>query len=125
VYVLSPIATNLSEIIRYRRENKWEWSTNDFNVLASNLANALATLHNAKISHNDIRPCNVHYSLEDNCYKLASFANAVKSQERGSTSVRVSTYYGAPELKNSQKVDLEQADVFSLGMTLLSAFYLC
>lgn len=123
--MLSPIGTNLSEIIKYRRGNKWGWSTGDFNALAADLGNALSALHGAKISHNDIRPCNVFYSLELSCYQLGSFANAVKSEDRVSTNVRVSTYYGAPELINSQKADLEQADVYSLGMTLLSAFYLC
>lgn len=98
MYVLSPVATNLSEIIKYRRENKWGWTTNEFNALASDLSNALSVLHGAKISHNDIRPCNVFYSLEKNCYQLACFGNAVKSSPSGNVlnQVRASTYYGAP-----------------------------
>lgn len=80
VYVLSTVTTNLSEMIKYRRQNNWAWSTEEFNALASDLTKALETLHAAKISHNDIRPCNVFYSLDKNCYQLSCFANAVKSQ---------------------------------------------
>jgi serine/threonine protein kinase len=125
IFVLSPIATNLSEIIRYRRENKWGWSASEFNALSRDLANAVAALHSAKISHNDIRPCNVFYSLERNCYQLACFANAVKLQVGAPGNVRASVCYAAPELATSNQANLEQADVYSLGMTLLSAFYLC
>jgi serine/threonine protein kinase len=39
--------------------------------------------------------------------------------------MRTSAYYGAPELSNSKQADFQQADIYSLGMTLLSAFYLC
>lgn len=97
VYVLAPVATNLSEIIKYRRENKWGWTTAEFNCLAGDLTNALSSLHKAKISHNDIRPCNIFYSLEKNCYQLSCFANAVKSNDGvNANKVRTSISYGAP-----------------------------
>ena len=96
---MSPIATNLSEIIRYRRENDWAWTVKEFDALASNLINAVQALHSANISHNDIRPCNVFYSIEKNCYQLGCFANSTKSQKgTGVSQVRTSTFFGAPEL---------------------------
>jgi serine/threonine protein kinase len=100
VLVLSPITTNLSEIIKYRRENNWAWTAEEFNALASDLANALNALHSANISHNDVRPCNVFYSLANNCYQLSFFANSVKSQQGqpglAVSQLRTSAYYGAP-----------------------------
>lgn len=33
--------------------------------------------------------------------------------------------FGAPELETGVDFDLQQADIYSLGMTLLCAFYLC
>lgn len=106
VYVLDPAVTNLSQIIRYRRENKWGWTTLEFNALVSNLVQAVKALHNGNVSHNDIRPCNVLYSLEKNCYQLANFGNAVKSakgpkKSMSKSQVRGSMYYGAPELNKN------------------------
>lgn len=86
-------------------------------------------LHRAKIAHNDLRPCNVYYSLERNCYQLAGFGNCMETGGGRSTmdvsQVRTSTVYEAPELRSSTRASLEQADVYALGVTLLSAFYLC
>ena len=39
--------------------------------------------------------------------------------------MRSSVNYGAPELSNTIDANLEQADIYSLGMTLLCSFYLC
>ena len=126
ILILEPIATNLSEIIRYRRENKWFWTVAEFNSLAWDLTNAVAELHRAGISHNDIRPCNVYFSLEKNCYQLGTFSNALKSgSNEKMIGLRTSSYFGAPELSNTVERDLSQADIYSLGMTLLCAFYLC
>lgn len=43
----------------------------------------------------------------------------------GMSQIRGSIHYGAPELSNSLLPDLEHADIYSLGVTLLCAFYLC
>ena len=61
---MEPIATNLSEIIKYRRENGWNWTISEFNVLANDLSKAVQKLHENGITHNDIRPFNVYYSTE-------------------------------------------------------------
>lgn len=85
----------------------------------------MTTLHNANISHNDIRPCNVFYSTEKNCYQLGCFSNSFKTNGGQAISqVRTSTFFGAPELGVQSEADLQKADAYSLGMTLLCAFYL-
>lgn len=93
-------------MIKYRRENRWAWTEEEFNALAYDLVTALKVLHSAKISHNDIRPCNVFYSLEKNMYQLSSFSNAVKSNEGlanlAVSQLRTSAHYGAPELSTSK-----------------------
>ena len=131
VFLISPIATNLSEIIRYRRENKWYWTTEEFNQLANDLVLALLSLHRSNICHNDIRPCNVLFSIASNCYQLGNFGNATKHEFKkarkfmSTSQVRSSANYSAPEFKSSTDVDLREADIYSLGITLLSAFFLC
>lgn len=126
---IAPVATNLSEIIRYRRENKWHWTTDEFNQLANDLVLALLTLHRSDVCHNDIRPCNVLFSLASNCYQLGNFGNAVrlglKNTNMAKSQFRSSVNYAAPELRSNLDADLQQADTYSLGMTLLSAFFLC
>lgn len=76
--------------------------------MASDLANALSVLHAAGYSHNDIRPFNVYYSLQKNCYQLGCFGNAVKFNSKserlsmGLSQMRTSSYYRAPELSVSK-----------------------
>lgn len=62
VIELEPVAASLAEIIKYRRENNWEWVETEFNQLVYDLMNALNILHIHDITHNDIRPENVFYS---------------------------------------------------------------
>lgn len=76
---MEPVATNLSEIISYRRRNKWEWTELEFKQLTRDLLEGLGELHTKGISHNDIRPSTVYYSSEKNCYLLGSFANCLKN----------------------------------------------
>lgn len=93
--------------------------------MAADLTNAISVMHHAKMSHNDIRPCNVFYSTEKNCYQLGCFANTVKQSGTATNQVRTSNYFGAPELLVQAEADLQKADIYSLGMTLLCAFFLC
>lgn len=43
----------------------------------------------------------------------------------GMSQFRGSVHFGAPELTEAFDPNLEQADIYSLGVTLLCAFYLC
>lgn len=45
VFVLENIDTNLSEIIKYRRNNNWPWSIGEFEKLVWDLCHALNSLH--------------------------------------------------------------------------------
>lgn len=84
---------------------------------------ALDDLHKAGISHNDIRPSNVFFSVARNSYLLGNFANCQKGNS--SSGARPDQRFSAPEASHQQEVDLLKGDVYSLGLTLLSAFYLC
>jgi serine/threonine protein kinase len=86
----------------------------------------LDDLHKAGISHNDIRPSNVFFSVARNSYLLGNFANCQKGTANAAASgARPDQRFSAPEASHQQEVDLLKGDVYSLGLTLLSAFYLC
>jgi serine/threonine protein kinase len=89
------------------------------------LVEGLDDLHRAGISHNDIRPDNVFYSVERNCYLLGNFANCQKGAANAASSgARPEQRFSAPEASHQHEFDLLKGDVYSLGLTLLSAFYL-
>lgn len=133
---MEPAVTSLDEIIKYRRENKAPWSVKEFEHLLHDCIQGLYTLHSNKIAHNDIRPCNIFYSLKRQTYMIGSFANAIKlrvpesnksiSHEMHSSvlKVRSSKAFEAPEIGQSEDFDPLKSDVYSLGMSMLSAFYL-
>ncbi len=56
VMELQPVSASLAEIIKYRRENNWEWAEDEFNQLVYDLASGLNALHANNITHNDLRP---------------------------------------------------------------------
>jgi serine/threonine protein kinase len=57
---------------------------------------------------------------------IGQFANSVRGTLKGNfRNARTSLNFGAPELNSSNNYDLKKADIFSLGVTLLCAFYLC
>ena len=78
VLIFEPVVTNLDEIIRYRRENRAPWTVGEFNCLVRDTVNALEKMHSNHISHNDIRPCHIYYSIAKKCYMLGSFANSLQ-----------------------------------------------
>lgn len=49
----------------------------------------------------------------------------MRQEGNAANQVRTSNYFGAPELLVQAEADLQKADIYSLGMTLLCAFYLC
>ena len=130
--MLEPVTANLSLIIKHRRDAKIVWTISEFYVLMKNLVEAVATLHDVGLAHNDIRPSHVYYSAEKKCFILGSYSNvnyACAVAPADSSAKKENFYRDPKKRKVSVCVDnLENAnkksDVYSLGMTLLSAFYL-
>lgn len=92
----------------------------------TDLVNALSDLHSAGISHNDIRPANIYFSVKKNCYVLGNYANCQKGEGNvDSSNARADNRFSAPETGHKHEINLFQGDVYSLGLTFLSAFYLC
>jgi serine/threonine protein kinase len=126
VLVFEPLDASLAQVIRYRRRNRWDWSEAEFDRFLRDLVWGLDELHRAGISHNDIRPDSVFFSVASNCYLLANFANCQKGTANAASSgARPDQRFSAPEASQQHEVDLLKGDVYSLGLTLLSAFYLC
>ena len=78
VLVMERINASLSQIINYRRANNWDWSIQEFHRFLWDLVSGLSDLHSAGISHNDIRPANVYFSVKKNCYLIGNYANCQK-----------------------------------------------
>ena len=116
------VDATLNQIISYKRKNVWDWTIGEFQSLTSDLVEGLHALHTANITHNDIRPSTVYYCLEKRCYVLGSYGSCMRDTEnaailRGRQSSR-------REPEQQSEIDRKQYDVYLLGMTLLSAFYL-
>lgn len=122
-------------VIRNRRKEGVMWSFGEFCRLFSNLVEGLSVMHGSELTHNDIRPSNVYYSKQKECFLLGSFSNVMRrAVDRQAKNVKESNHY--KDLYSTHKiarmsslkmdsVDLLKGDVYSLGMTLLTAFYLC
>lgn len=78
VIVMERVDATLSEIISFKREHLWDWTIGEFHQLTSDLVDAVHALHEIEITHNDIRPSVVYYSLKRKCYVLGSFDSCMK-----------------------------------------------
>jgi serine/threonine protein kinase len=78
VAVLEPVASSLSIIIRNRRKEGLLWSFHEFCALFDDLVEGLCVLHGNGLTHNDIRPSNVYYSSQKDCFLLGSFSNVMR-----------------------------------------------
>lgn len=101
-------------------------------MLMKNLVEAVATLHDVGLAHNDIRPSHVYYSAERKCFILGSYSNVnyAHAVAPADSSAKKENFYRDPKKRRTSVCidNLENAnkksDVYSLGMTLLSSFYL-
>lgn len=116
------IDATLSQIIAFKRSHKWNWTIHEFYRLTSDLVEAVYTLHEADITHNDIRPSTVYYSLNRKCYILGSYACCSNEDGAGGVVMRQSSRKTISKMV--AEVNRKQFDIHMLGMTLLSAFYL-
>eukprot|EP01083_Nonionella_stella_P290729 989232_1 len=97
--------------------------------LCTDLLSHLDTMHSANIIHNDIKPDNIVFDIDDNKWKLIDFDLSMKVERDGREGVilhnkyRGSPYYSAPEVpinsnKNRQCVFSKAGDIWSLGMVI-------
>lgn len=97
-----------------------------------NLVEAVATLHDVGLAHNDIRPSHVYYSDVRKCFILGSYSNVnyACAAAPNDLSSKKDIFYRDPKkrrtsvLIDSMEDKNKKSDVYSLGMTLLSSFYL-
>lgn len=80
---MEKVDVTLSQIITYKRKHFWDWTTGEFCCLAIELVQALNTLHKAGITHNDIRPSTIYYSIKKKCYMLGSFSSCMREGSTG------------------------------------------
>lgn len=125
VLVMEAVDATLSEIIAYRRKVKLDWGVKEFEKLVRDLVEGLSALHQANIAHNDLRPANIYFSSKKNCYVIGSYANCSRVvPAAGPSAVKVDSQFNAADFSQNSQEDAFKDDVYSLGVTLLSAFYL-
>ncbi len=87
---------------------------------------AVDSLHEYNFSHNDIRPSNIFYSKDKKKYILCNYDSATLCGNKPiDRLIRSSVHYNSPEMNQSEKYLQKKSDVYSLGVTLLCAFFLC
>jgi len=118
---------NLQEILEIRAENKQFYSENELLFYYNSLFSALKIMHQANISHRDIKPRNLLYSQTK--LKYADFGEsksfASETQDFSNT-VRGTPLYMSPEVFGHYKLhqiegkfDAFSSDLYSLGVTFL------
>ena len=80
--VFEDVAASVADITAYRKANKWPWTEQQFNLFVIHIVQALDALHSQNITHNDIRPSNIYYSLGRHGYVLGGFAQSYKHLSR-------------------------------------------
>lgn len=124
---LEHIERTLLDLIRDSERNLLPFSETEILYLAENLISCLAYFQTQGISHGDIRPLNIFAT--ETLYKLYDpTIGVLKNSSALIAAMARDTPYLAPEvlkflpLKDFKATyDHARADVFSLGMTLLSA----
>lgn len=130
------MTASLKEIIEGRRKLKREWSFPEFAQLCKNLLKGLLDLHKAGFIHNDIRPSSIYYSSDKMCYLIGNFSNLMRREEENlKITFKNSNHYrdhvhlhgkkGDSQSTREETSVCDSLDVYALGITLLSAFYLC
>jgi serine/threonine protein kinase len=78
VAMLEPVDCTLSMVIRNRRKEELMWSFGEFCRLFADLVEGLSVMHGSGLTHNDIRPSNIYYSKQKECFLLGSFSNVMR-----------------------------------------------
>lgn len=97
-------------------------SPKDALVLAWQLGNTLAALHEAGVLHLDIKPANVMLTEQGQAV-LIDFgaASALESETRSQTSVQFTPQFAPPELFGVSQALTARTDLYSLAATLMFA----
>ena len=129
---------SLDIILKNRELNQAYWSEIEILKIAYDLISALALVQTYGLNHRDISLNNIVLSKNLSDYKLIDFGEAIHfSQNMDDMPIVGKIRYLAPEIlaiisnwrnRDQQKViidyDLEKADVYSLGIVLLSMIHL-
>lgn len=129
VMIKEEVAASLSEINHYRRTNSWPWTEMQLELLIYHCLCGLDALHSQFISHENISPSNIYYSISKHAYVIGGFGSATKhlSLEESTDLAYGNLYYRSPEAKSSttgQGFNPFKNDVYALGLSLLSSFFL-
>jgi len=122
------LVRDLNSDIQDHKMNQTQYTENDILLLAENLLNALSFLQKNHIAHGDIRPLNVF--VQDDRFKLTdpklevdkssdAYLKAVLNKSKTLLSPELLAKVPTEKLQHDD-VDKYKADVFSLGITLLS-----
>jgi serine/threonine protein kinase len=122
------LVRDLNSDIQDHKMNQSQYPESDILLLAENLLNALSFLQKNHIAHGDIRPLNIF--VQDDRYKLTdpkleidknsdAYLKAVLNKSKTLLSPQLLSKVPTEKLQHDD-VDKFKADVFSLGVTLLS-----
>ena len=125
----------LHEIVTFRKHSNWQWTEGEFEAIMGQTIQALDAIHSNRIVHRDIRPHNIFYSGSRGVFMLSGFGQAkvFTGKPNETHSVVGVPYFSIPELKYFMKednytdfasYDCMAADVYSLGVTLATTFFL-
>lgn len=78
VMVKEEVAASLAEINHYRRTNNWPWTEMQLELLIYHTLCGLDALHSMLISHGDIRPATIFYSISKHAYVIGGFSSSTK-----------------------------------------------
>ena len=132
VFVLEKMEMDLLSFIMVKEK----LSENEFKVIFKQVCEGVAKCHENGIAHLDLKPDNVLLQFnERNGRKVLQkiqvcdfgFAQKWKMQNSKSSIMKLKSHrigtaeYRAPEIHNCEKVALDKADVWSLGIMLFSA----
>jgi serine/threonine protein kinase len=108
---------SLSDIISDNDVEKqvWNWSQ-----LGKDVASALSYMNKCNISHNDLKPQNICFSIRKNIWKLIDLGLATKLSCKVSRSIGTDGFR-APEIKEDGKLHVN-SDVYGLGIIMKDSF---
>ncbi|RYP11573.1 hypothetical protein DL765_007715 [Monosporascus sp. GIB2] len=103
--------------------HKFTGTIADARRILTDIAGAIASLHDVGVLHNDVKPANILYSARDGRAVLIDFGLASLRREERQCLQAGTPWYLPPEFLSS-KTREEPSDIFALGVVLLFALRL-